>query len=80
MDPDFERLERVVTALVERHRSALHEVSRLRDLLEERDQRLRLVDGQLLEMNQRRQDVAKRIDDLVAQISSLETQLAPAAD
>ena len=79
-DPDFERLEQVVVRLVERHRAALRENDRLRELIGERDQRLRVVDGQLLELNQRRQDVAKRIDDLVAQIVLLESQLAPAGE
>ena len=52
----------------------------MRERIEERDQRLRAVDGQVLELNQRRQDVAKRIDDLVAQIVLLESHLAPAAE
>jgi hypothetical protein len=69
-----------VALLVERHIEAVRENARLRELLEERDQRLRVADGQLLELNQRRQDVAKRIDDLVAQILLLESRLAPAQD
>jgi len=69
-----------VVALAERHREAVREIARLQELLEERDQRLRRMDGQLLELNQRRQDVAKRVDDLVAQIVLLENQLAPARD
>jgi chromosome segregation ATPase len=79
-DPDFERLERVVTALVEQHRDALRANARLRELLEEREQRLRLADGQILELNQQRQDVAKRIDDLIAQILLLENQLTAAPE
>jgi len=79
-DSDLERLEQVIIRLVERHREALRENARLRERIEERDQRLRGVDGQVLELNQRRQDVAKRIDDLVAQIVLLESQLAPAPE
>jgi septal ring factor EnvC (AmiA/AmiB activator) len=79
-DSDFERLERAVVALVERHRKALDENAALRDRLEERERRLRVADGQVLELNQRRQDVAKRIDDLVAQIALLENQLPPAPE
>jgi len=69
-----------VTALVERHRDALRTNTQLCELLEERENRLRLADGQILELNQRRQDVAKRIDDLVAQILLLENQLAAAPE
>lgn len=78
--PDFERLERVVTALVERHRDALRANTNLRGMLADCEQRLRLADGQILDLNQRRQDVAKRIDDLVAQILLLENQLAAAPE
>lgn len=69
-----------MVALVDRHREAVRENVRLRGLLEDRDQRLRLLDGQILELNQRRQDVGKRIDDLVAQIQLLENQFGPAHD
>ena len=69
-----------MTALVERHRDALRTNTQLCELLEERENRLRLADGQILELNQRRQDVAKRIDDLVAQILLLENQLAAAPE
>lgn len=54
----------------------MQENARLHELLEEREQRLRMADGQILDLNQRRQDVAKRIDDLIAQILLLESQLA----
>jgi len=67
-----------VTALVERHRGAVLENARLRELLEEREQRLRVAEEQILGLNQRRQDVAKRIDDLIAQIALLESQLGAA--
>lgn len=77
-EPDFDRLERAVAALAEKHRETLREVTRLRERLEDRDGRIRELDGQILELNQRRQDVAKRIDDLVAQIVLLENQLGPA--
>lgn len=77
-DPDFERLERAVAALVERHRCALLENERLRELLEERERRLGIAEEQILTLNQRRQDVAKRVDDLIAQILLLESQLGAA--
>ena len=69
----------MVTALVERHRQLLRENGRLRALLEERDQRLRRLDGETLELNQRHKDVAKRIDDLIAQVVLLESQLGSVA-
>lgn len=67
----------MVNALVERHRQMLHENAQLRALVEERDQRLRRLDGEALELNQRHKDVAKRIDDLIAQVVLLESQLGP---
>jgi hypothetical protein len=48
----------------------------LRHELAEKRQRLRALDGQLLEANQRRRDVTKRVDDLIAQIDHLESQFA----
>ena len=44
----------------------------LRRELEQRSQRIRALDGKLLEANQKRQDVAKRIDELIAQIDQLD--------
>ena len=38
---------------------------------------MRTLDGELLEMNQRRQDAAKRIDDLISQIDRIDASLAP---
>jgi chromosome segregation ATPase len=40
--------------------------------------RIRVLEGQLRDANQRRQDVAKRIDELIAQMDSLDVQLAAA--
>ena len=42
--------------------------------------RVRTLDEQVLEMNQVRQDVAKRLDDLVTQIDDLDAQLAGSGD
>ena len=44
----------------------------MRRELEHRAQRIRALDGKLLEANQKRQDVVKRIDELIAQIAQLE--------
>jgi uncharacterized protein YhaN len=69
---DFERLERVVVALAAAYRRQCAENAGLRRELEQRAQRIRALDGKLLEANQRRQDVAKRIDELIAQIDQLD--------
>ncbi len=45
----------------------------LRRDLEQKSQRIRALDGKLLEANQKRQDVAKRIDELIAQIDQLDS-------
>lgn len=45
----------------------------LRRDLEHKSQRIRALDGKLLEANQKRQDVAKRIDELIAQIDQLDS-------
>jgi len=44
----------------------------LRREIEQRSQRIRALDGKLLEANQKRQDVVKRIDELIAQIDQLD--------
>ena len=44
----------------------------------EKGERILALEGQLLEANQRRQDVAKRIDELIAQMDSLDAQLESA--
>lgn len=43
--------------------------------IDEKSERILALEGQLLEANQRRQDVAKRIDELIAQMDSLDAQL-----
>jgi septal ring factor EnvC (AmiA/AmiB activator) len=50
----------------------------LRRKLEERSRHARVLEGQLLEANQLRKDVAKRIDELVSQLDHLDGQLAAA--
>ena len=52
------------------------ETSGLRSQLEERDARVRALEEQVLEMNQVRQDVGKRLDDLITQIDHLDAQVA----
>ena len=75
---DFERLERVVAALVGAHRELSAENAGLRVKLEEKARGIRSLEGQLLEANQKRQDVSKRIDEMIAQLDHLDAQLASA--
>ena len=73
---DFDRLERAVVALVERQRRLLEQNASLLRSLEERDRRLADLDDQLEHARQLREDVGKRIDELIAQIDQLDAQLA----
>jgi septal ring factor EnvC (AmiA/AmiB activator) len=75
---DFKRLERAVTSLVRAYSSAQEDKGALRRRVEEQNRHIRSLEGRLLEANQRRQDVAKRIDELVAQLDHLEGQLGEA--
>lgn len=69
---DFQRLERVVAELAAAYRHQRAENAGLRREIEQRSQRIRAFEGKLLEANQKRQDVAKRIDELIAQIDQLD--------
>jgi septal ring factor EnvC (AmiA/AmiB activator) len=72
---DFERLEQAVAELVRAQRRQVEETASLRRRLEERNRRIRGLEEQLLEANQKRQDVAKRIDELISQLDHLDAQL-----
>jgi hypothetical protein len=50
----------------------------MRRRLEQKSQRIRSLEGQLLEANQRRKDVAKRVDEMIAQLDHLDRQLGAA--
>lgn len=69
-----ERLELALRALVGRVRLLLRENRRLREELDDRERRLRSLDERLFEMSQRRQDVAKRIDDLITTVEQIEAR------
>jgi len=73
---DFGRLERAVDALAEAHRRLRSENAGLRRKVEEKARQIRTLEERMLEANQKRQDVAKRIDELVAQLDHLDAQLA----
>jgi len=67
-----------VASLARAYRSAQEDKGALRRRVEEQNRHIRSLEGRLLEANQRRQDVAKRIDELVAQLDHLEGQLGQA--
>lgn len=64
-------------ALVDRHRVLERECSHLRRQLADREARIHELDGDMRQLNQRRQDAVKRIDELLAQLDRLEERLAP---
>lgn len=61
--------------LIDRHRALSGENATLLRKLEERERRVRALEAQVLEQNQRRQDATKRVDDLIAQLDHLDAQL-----
>jgi len=71
----FDRLEAAVTALAERCESLQQECADLRGQLSDRDSRLKAREAELIDANQIRQEVGKRIDELIAQIDLLDGQL-----
>ena len=71
---DFERLESVVAALLTSHQQLRAENAELHNALRDKEQHVRRLDEKLLAANQRRQDVGKHIDDLIAQIDQLDSQ------
>jgi uncharacterized protein YhaN len=77
---DFARLERAVAALSEAHGRLRRENAGLRRKVEEKARQMHTLEERLLEANQKRQDVAKRIDELLAQLDHLDTQLARAQE
>ncbi len=71
----FERLEELVRALLDRHRTLAAERTQLRERLAQRDARLKALDAQLVELNQTRRDAAKRIDELIAQLDGVQAEV-----
>ncbi len=71
----FDRLEAAVTALAERCEGLQQECADLRGQLSDRNARLNAREAELIDANQLRQEVGKRIDELIAQIDLLDGQL-----
>lgn len=69
---DFDRLERAVTSLADECRVQRTLNAQLRGEVDTQRHRIRSLEGQLLDANQKRQDVAKRLDELIAQLEHLE--------
>jgi len=63
-----------VGALVGCYERLREENATLRRDVFDKEQRIRGLDEQLLEANQRRQDVGKHIDELIAQLDQLDAQ------
>ena len=61
--------------LVKRHRRLRGEAAALRATLTKRDRKVRELEEQIRELNQRRQDSGKRLDELIARIGRLDAQL-----
>jgi septal ring factor EnvC (AmiA/AmiB activator) len=69
-------LEGVVQALVESHERLKREGGALRADVARKERRIRELEEQLLDSNQRRQEAAKRIDELISQLDHLDARLA----
>lgn len=72
---DLDRLERAVAALIEVSERLRGENRALREQVASRAQRIQTLESELRHANQRRQDIAKRVDELIAQIDHLDVQL-----
>jgi chromosome segregation ATPase len=71
-DYDFERLERGVHSLLHQQDRLQSENAELRRKVSEKNLRIRHLDEKLLQANQRRQDVGKSLDELIAHIDQLD--------
>lgn len=72
---DLERLELAVRDLTERFIALRDESSKLRSEIAARDRRVEELENELRRMQQSRRDVVQRIDDLIAQIGTLEARI-----
>ena len=77
---DLDRLERAIRALAASHRRIARENGALRAEDEKKERRIRELDEQLLDANQRRQEASKRIEELISQLDHLDAQLGRATE
>ena len=75
----FDRLEVAIRALAERCKGLEEECAALQEQLSKREGRVNALEAELIGANQLRQDVGKRIDELIAQIDLLDAQLESGA-
>lgn len=75
---DWKRLELAVGSLAHSHERLLQENETLRGQVATKDRRIRELDEQLMGANQKRQEVGKRIQELIAQIDHLDAELGGA--
>ena len=69
-----------MAALVEQHERMQKSALELRTGIRERDERIRGLEEELLQANQSRKDVGKRIDELIGQIDQIESGLQASED
>ena len=62
------------------HERLLREQGTLRSDAQKKDRRIRELEEQLLDANQRRHEVSKRIDELISQLDHLDAQLDRASE
>ena len=72
---DFKHLEEAVTALVDRYERARADIATLRTNLAARDALLNAQEEQIRDLNQKRQDAAKRLDQLIEELDRLDEEL-----
>jgi chromosome segregation ATPase len=73
---DLERLEAAVRDLADRYLAQRDEAAKLRGEIGARDRRVEELEAEMRRLQQSRRDVARRIDELIEQISQLEGRLA----
>lgn len=76
---DFQRLESAVRRIVAELQRYRSENRSLQIRCEEQSRKLRHVEQQLLDANQGRQEVARRLDEVIAQLEHLENEAHDAA-
>jgi septal ring factor EnvC (AmiA/AmiB activator) len=72
---ELDRLEAAVRSLADRYLAQRDEAAKLRGEIEVRDRRLEELEAEVRRLQQSRREVARRIDQLVAQIGQLEGSL-----
>ncbi|MDG2332597.1 MAG: cell division protein ZapB [Myxococcota bacterium] len=77
---DFERLEIVVTELVDAHRILQQENAALRTELRARTERSQALESEVEDLRKRRERTHERLGALIAEIDGLDGALAPGTD